>query len=58
MRGSVRTLGRRRKVLFIGFAIAGSKSGYHTPLLAGTDRLLNISNTFTTRTVGVVGLSS
>ena len=40
MRGFVRTSGRRRKVLFIGFAIASSKSGYHTPLLAGIGRLL------------------
>ena len=47
MRGFVRTLGQRRKVLFIGFAIAGLKFGYLTPLLAGTDRLLNISNIFT-----------
>ena len=51
-------LGQRRKVLFIGYAIAGSKLGYLTPLLAGTGRLLNKSNTLTTRTVGVVALSS
>ena len=44
--------------LFIGFASVGLKLGYLTPLLAGTGRLLNISNTFTTRTVGVVALSS
>ena len=52
MRGFVQTLGQRRKVLFIGFVIAGLKLGYLTPLLAGTDRRLNI------RTVGVVELSS
>ena len=58
MRAFVRTLSQRRRVLFIGFVTAGSKLGYLAPLLAGTDRLLNISTTFTTRTVGVVVLSS
>ena len=58
MRGFVRTLGQRRKVLFIGFALAGLKLGDPTPLLAGTDRLLNISNMSTIGTVGVVALSS
>ena len=44
MRGFVRTLGQKPKVLFIGFVIVGSKFGYLTPLLAGIGRLLNISN--------------
>ena len=58
MRGFVRTLGQKPKVLFTGFVIVGSKFVYLTPLLAGIGRLLNISNIFTTRTVGVVALSS
>ena len=58
MRGFALILGQRRKVLFTGFVIAGLKFGSLTLLLAGTGRLLNISNTFTTRTVGVVALSS
>ena len=52
------TLGPKPKVLFIGFVIAVSKSGFHTPLLAGIGRLLNISSTFTIRIVGAVALSS
>ena len=58
MRGFVRILGQKPKVLFIGFAIAVSKSGFHTPLPAGIGRLLNISNTFTIRIVGAVAWSS
>ena len=42
MRGFVPTLGQRRRALFIGFAIAGLKFDFLTPLLAGTDKLLNI----------------
>ena len=58
MRGFVRTLAQRRKVLFIGFVIADLKFGYRTPLLAGIGRLLNISNMSTIRIVGAVALSS
>ena len=58
MRGFVLTLGPKPKVLFIGFVIAVSKSGFHTPLLAGIGRLLNISSTFTIRIVGAAALSS
>ena len=58
MRGFARILGQRPKALFIGFVTVGSKFGYLTLLPAGIGRLLNISNTFTTRTVGVVALSS
>ena len=54
----MRILGQRQKVLFIGFVIVGLKFGYLTPLLAGIDRLLNISNMSTIGTVGVVELSS
>ena len=44
MRGFVRTLGLKLKVLFTGFVTVGSKSGYLTPLLAGIGRLLSTSN--------------
>ena len=53
-----RRLHERYCALFIGFVTVGSKFGYLTPLLAGKGRLLNISNTITTRNVGVVALSS
>ena len=58
MRGFVRTLGPKPKVLFTGYVIAGLKFGYLTPRLAGIGRLLSISNTFTIRIVGAVELSS
>ena len=54
----MRILGPKPKVLSTGFAIAVSKLGFHTPLLAGIGRLLNISNTFIIRIVGAVVLSS
>ena len=58
MRGFALIFGQKPEVLFIGFAIAGSKFGYLTPLLAGTGRLLNISNMSTIGIVGGVELSS
>ena len=58
MRGFVRTLGQKPLVLYIGYAIAVSKSGFHTPLPAGIGRLPSISNMFTIRIVGAVELSS
>ena len=42
----------------IGLGIVGSKLGYLTPLLAGTGRLLSTNSKYSTRTVGVVVLSS
>ena len=51
-RGFALTLGQKPKVLFIGFAIAGLKLDYLTPLLAGIGRLLNISNM---STIGIAG---
>ena len=53
MRGFAPILSQKPRVLFLGFATVGSKFGYLTPLLAGIGRLLNTSNTYTTRTVGV-----
>ena len=46
------TLGRKPRVLLIGFAIVVLKFGFLSPLLAGIGKLLNTSNTSTVRGVG------
>ena len=52
------TLGRRLRVLYMGFVSVVSKFGFLTPLLAGIGKLLNTSNISTVKIVGVVALSA